>query len=164
MGSAIVIVGVNDASEGLPYNDGTDKYAGSPDANPGGSPTDESDLWTNDGNYADEFAGGSGQEDDPYLISTPEQLARLAYLIDSTTSSSYRYLHYKQTADIDLDGYYWLPIGLFDSSSSYCFSGFYDGGGYKITNMKFKSGSYKGLFGYIDGNGIIENIKGGGQK
>ena len=52
MGSAIVIVGVNDASEGLPYNDGTDKYAGSPDASFGDSPTDESDLWTNDGNYA----------------------------------------------------------------------------------------------------------------
>ena len=54
------------------------------------APTND-DLWTDSGNYADSFAGGTGTEEDPYQIAAAEQLAYLAYLInDSTTNSAYK--------------------------------------------------------------------------
>ena len=103
-------------------------------------------LWTE--NYAQSFAGGDGSEGNPYRISTPEQLARLAYLINnSSTNSNYRTKHYIQTADIDLNGHYWVPIG----TSNYYFSGIYDGGGFTISGMcsplELENG--QGLFGYV---------------
>ena len=39
------------------------------------APTNDG-YWTDSGNYATSFAGGSGTESDPYLIETPQQLAR----------------------------------------------------------------------------------------
>ena len=39
------------------------------------APTND-EYWTDSGNYATSFAGGSGTESDPYLIETPQQLAR----------------------------------------------------------------------------------------
>ena len=111
------------------------------------APTND-DLWTDSGNYADSFAGGTGTEEDPYQIATAEQLAYLAHLIndDSSTNSTYRSLYYVQTADIDLLLHYWEPIGY---SSSRYFCGEYDGGDYTISNLCTESGNYKGLFGYI---------------
>lgn len=57
---------------------------------------------------ANSYAGGKGTKASPYLISTPQQLARVAKI--------HRYgggknIYYKLTANIDLSGYDWLPIG-----------------------------------------------------
>ena len=97
-----------------------------------------SDLWT-DGHYATAFdnegeAGIDGTtEEKAYEIRTAEQLALLAYRINtSSTNSTYKSLYYVQTADIDLSLYYWQPIGY---SSAYCFAGNYDGGGFEISGM-----------------------------
>ena len=111
-----------------------------------------SGYWTDSGNYATSFAGGTGIESDPYLISTPQQLARLAYLINGSSSSSYRSLYYEQTADLDMSAYWWDAIG----TSSHYFSGYYDGGGHTISGLYTEAGttstySYQGLFGYIEG-------------
>ena len=118
------------------------------------APTTTSGSWITSGRYADSFAGGSGTEDDPYLIATAAQLARLAYLIYSsnTNNSTYRALYYLQTADINLNRYYWYPIGVSASVSRY-FSGVYDGDGYTISNM-FVNYSYDncGMFGAIGFN------------
>ena len=46
-------------------------------------------LWTDSGNYATAFAGGSGTEASPYQIANGAQLARLAYLLNSSEASSY---------------------------------------------------------------------------
>ena len=117
---------------------------------------DNTDLWTDSGNYATSFAGGSGQEDDPYQIATAEELAYLAYLINGSSSSSWRSLYYEQTADIDLSAHYWDAIGY---SSSRYFAGYYDGGGYIISNLftpqsKVNTSlyNYQGLFGYVRGS------------
>ena len=65
-----------------------------------------SDLWT-DGHYASAFdneneAGIDGStEEKAYEIRTAEQLARLAYLVNSSLSTTYRSKYYKQTANID---------------------------------------------------------------
>ena len=113
-------------------------------------PNDIEHYWTNEGNYADSFAGGSGTESDPYKIATPKQLARLAYLINSSsTNSTYKSLYYVQTANLDMSEYWWESIGY---SSSYYFSGHYDGGGYTISGLYTENGySNQGLFGYVRG-------------
>ena len=113
-----------------------------------------SGYWTDAGNYATSFAGGSGTESDPYLISTPQQLARLAYLINGSSSSSYRSLYYEQTTNLNMSAYWWDAIGY---SSSYYFSGKYNGGGFTIAGLYTEAGttsdySYQGLFGYVEGS------------
>ncbi len=110
-----------------------------------------SGYWTDAGNYADNFAGGSGTSTDPYLISTPQQLARLAYLINGSSSSSYRSLYYEQTTNLNMSAYWWDAIGY---STSYYFSGKYNGGGFTIAGLYTEAGttsdySYQGLFGYV---------------
>ncbi len=116
------------------------------------APTYTDYYWTDEGNYATSFAGGSGTESDPYLISTAAQLAYLAYRVNFN-SQTYSDTYFKQTANIDLSAYYWDAIGY---SSSYYFRGHYDGGGYTISGLYTQSGSddnysYQGLFGYVYG-------------
>ena len=120
------------------------------------APTNDG-YWTDSGNYATSFAGGSGTESDPYLISTPQQLAYLSYLINtSSTNSTYRALYYEQTANLNMSAYWWDAIGY---SSTYSFRGCYDGGGYTISGLYTEAGttsdySYQGLFGYAIGGEI----------
>lgn len=83
---------------------------------------------------ASNYAGGTGTEADPYLIETPEQLAKLA--VDATGKDDnigknlLEGIYFKQTDDIDLQGHK-LSIGL----NGY-FSGIYDGNGYFISGFK----------------------------
>ena len=52
-------------------------------------------IWTDQA--ADSFAGGSGSKDDPYLIATAEQLAKLAK--DVNGGETYAGQYFKLTAD-----------------------------------------------------------------
>ncbi len=134
-------------------------------------PNNTDGWWIDDGRRGDSFAGGTGTEDDPYLISTAAELAGLSYLVYSGTTDS-RYSQYisgdyyftgayfKQTANIDLSDYYWQPIGInYDRSGStlrHYFAGNYDGGGYTVSGIYTPEGtgnaySYQGLFGYVYG-------------
>ncbi|MDR2360228.1 MAG: hypothetical protein LBD85_02970, partial [Oscillospiraceae bacterium] len=63
---------------------------------------------------------------------------------------------YHLTADIDLSGTDWVPIG---SSSSRAFTGVFDGQGHKISNLTITGDDYEynGLFGYVE-NATIKNI------
>ena len=88
-----------------------------PDSNVSKSAPTNDDLWTDRGNYATSFAGGDWQsEATAYQIATAEQLARLAYLINSSSNSTYNDLYYVQTANIDLSLHYWDSIGNYGSS------------------------------------------------
>jgi len=60
--------------------------------------------------------------------------------------------NYKLTADIDMSGVTWTPIG---SSSEY-FYGTFDGGGYAIKNLTTTSSA--GLFTYIGNTALITNV------
>ena len=125
------------------------------------APTITSGTWTTSGRYADSFAGGDGSSTNPYQIATAAQLARLAYLINSSSSNStYCSLYYEQTADIDLSRYYWDPIGTEVSAGSgsyyvYSFEGSYNGNGYTISNLFSRTRS--GLF-YCISDSIINNV------
>ena len=112
-------------------------------------PTDTSEFWTDSGNY-DTSWSGSGTESSPYLISTEEELAGLAYSVNNGTTYSGSY--FKQTADLDMSEFWWKPIG----NSSNRFSGNYDGAGHAISGLNTplissSTYSYQGLFGYVYG-------------
>jgi len=101
-----------------------------------------------------EFAYGNGTPENPYQIQTVEQLNSIRGKLDA---------HYLQTADIDLGGVEWCPIGQMGAASdsgSTEFSGSYDGNGYKISNLtisKFDADNVCiGLFAIS--NGIIKNV------
>lgn len=92
------------------------------------------------------LSGGSGTQDDPWLISTAADLKALADYINSGKAAdcdadadvcggigNFHGYYFKQTADIDLQGAAWDPIGYSDESGFY-FSGHYDGGNHVIRN------------------------------
>lgn len=111
---------------------------------------------------------GDGTESSPWLIADKEDLVNLASFINSGQAADidadaagggsgvagnfYGY-YFKQTADIDLKGVNWEPIGY--SGSGLYFAGNYDGGNHLITNVScsgkndddgFATG---GIFGWV---------------
>ena len=99
----------------------------------------------------DGFAGGSGTEKDPFLISTPEQLAYLAKRVNAGTLAT---VHIKISNDIDLAGKEWTPIG----TRQHPFSGILDGGDNVIYNLTIAtSQDRQGLFGVVS-RGTLENL------
>ena len=99
------------------------------------------------------FSGGEGIAMEPYQIATPDDLVQLAaFLADDGKYASFAGKYYVQTADIDMDGKEFVPIGL---TSAKPFTGNYDGKGYKISNLAAGGASSdnpaSGVFGYADG-------------
>ena len=118
---------------------------------PGGESVLNADVW--DGTVATGFASGSGISDDPYLISTSAQLAYLAQQVNGGTSYEGKY--FRQTANFDLAGKKWTPIGAGNSKP---FKGKFDGNNHEIFGLKVETDWYAGLFGSIY-SGSIKNIK-----
>ncbi|WP_051533695.1 GLUG motif-containing protein [Desulfitibacter alkalitolerans] len=101
-----------------------------------------------------EFAGGSGTEADPWLISTPEHLNNIRNYLSQEHADKY----FKQTADISLENWgEWVPIGVDEGTQM--FAGNYNGQGYIISNLfiDLPETNYVGLFGSI-GEAKLENI------
>lgn len=112
-----------------------------------------------DGIPATAFAGGTGTEADPHLISNAAELKRMSDLFNGT-SKDYREKFFKLTADIDYGNCEWEPIGHKDG---YSLKGGFDGAGHVIRNIKItKPYAEVGFFGYIYGAEVkdlgIENI------
>lgn len=91
--------------------------------------------------YADSYAGGSGTKNDPYLISNDKELAKLARDVNNgNTSQAFLGKYFKLTADIDLSGGIWMPIGKYynynnGNGNNRLFFGKFDGNGHVIKNM-----------------------------
>lgn len=88
------------------------------------------------------FAGGSGTEADPYLISDEAQLRYLSASVNEDVD--WKGVYFKQTNDIALTGGDWQPIGWGLNGDvngkktqigAYPFRGNYDGGDYTITGL-----------------------------
>ena len=76
------------------------------------------------------YSGGSGTEDNPWIISSADDLKTLADTVNN--GEQYTGTYFLQAEDIDLSNVAWEPIGYTDSD--YYFSGHYDGGDYIISN------------------------------
>ena len=116
------------------------------------SPTNDT-LWTANVNNLDTSFSGSGRSSSPYLISSAQELAGLAYNVNN--GNDYSGVYFRQTVNVDLSAYWWDPIG---NSSTIFFSGYYDGNNYTISGLFTQSdGDYKGLIGNMRDGGI-ENV------
>ena len=123
-------------------------------------------IW--DGSIATGFAGGSGTEEDPYLISDGSELAYLAQEVRG--SNNFRGVYFKLTNDIylnDTSGWEswgdgasptntWTAIGLRPTG----FYGCFDGNGYAVRGIYInaREKDYQGLFGHIGESSIIANL------
>lgn len=85
---------------------------------------------------------GEGTEKNPYLISTKEELVwaknSVNYFSEEGSANGYENkstAHFKLTADIDLEGNEWEPMG----NDIVPFRGHFDGNGYTIKNFRITS-------------------------
>jgi hypothetical protein len=95
------------------------------------------------------FAVGDGTPQSPYEVGTLAELANVA-------SSSGDGVYFKQTADLDLTGLNFAPLG---TQANY-FTGNYDGAGHTVKGILADSVG-EGLFGYVGGGTertVIENL------
>lgn len=94
---------------------------------------------------------GSGTKADPYLIGTG---AELAWFADQVKNGKVT-LCAQLTAEIDLNGHPWTPIG----TASEDYQGNFDGGNSTVNGLCVSGVNYAGLFGVIGKSGIVERLK-----
>ncbi|MDR1121753.1 MAG: hypothetical protein LBM08_12655 [Dysgonamonadaceae bacterium] len=98
-----------------------------------------------------DFSAGDGTEGNPYQIATRADLNAIRDYVGASNTDKY----FLQVADIDLSASNWTSIGTGSNTSA--FQGKFNGGGYKIQNLKTTS-QYGGLFAAVSGGAIIENV------
>jgi hypothetical protein len=108
------------------------------------------------------FSGGSGEPNDPFLISTAEQLNSIGHNPRLMTC------HFKLVDDLDLTGFRFYPIGD-DWRYRYSYAGVFDGNGHRISHLttKGEGGEAVGMFCWLAGEvknlGVADvNITGSG--
>ena len=105
-----------------------------------------------------QFSGGSGIEDDPYIITTETQLAQLATYVNAGTAPyANEGVYYKLGNNITLSEN-WTPIG---NAANRIFMGVFDGNDKVISNLNYTDSDltdYMGLFGIIGNTGIVKNL------
>jgi hypothetical protein len=103
-------------------------------------------LWEN-------FSGGNGQPNDPYLIYTAEQLNTIGLI------PSFLNKHFRLMADIDLSSFTGTSFNIIGNDVYHSFTGVFDGNGHTISNFSYTSTgtSHIGLFGYVDD--LVSEIK-----
>ena len=124
------------------------------------------------------YSGGSGTQDDPWLISSVEDLQTLASTINDGKAAefdadctdtgdgipgNYHGYYFKQKTDLDLSSIEnWDPIGYSGGQNLY-FAGHYDGDGHTISNAKStgknddEGFATAGIFGWV-AFGSVKNL------
>lgn len=108
------------------------------------------------------FESGAGTKEDPYVITTADQL--IAFGASLNSKIDYNQIYLCLGGDIDISGSDWEPLG----GSDYLFQGVFDGKGYKIIGLTEGSGEnarivqgddcYFGLFGVLGEYAVIKNL------
>ena len=146
---------ISDGIDGVPDDSNDKEEKTTSDVNMFGTPENEVALM----NGTVPFAGGSGTEEDPYQVSTPEQLNEVRNNLDK---------YFIQINDIDMseatseggiywnDGKGWEPIG----TNSDRFRGVYNGNKHCIEGLNINdfTDNTAGLFGYAAAGAILECI------
>lgn len=104
---------------------------------------------------------GKGTADDPYRISTVEELTEFRIKVNSViTNQAYKSYHYQLMNDIVMpEDLNWTPVGNF----SYKFEGVFNGNGFAIKNLRIGSlssyynGNFVGFFGNLK-NATVKNL------
>ena len=114
--------------------------------------------WTDGGGEsgAAEDLGYSIQNDGSYMVYNAKGLMNIAKLVNGGKTD----INITLTADIDLTGKNWTPIGT-DYDNAY--TGTFDGGGHTITGLTITTNDqYAGLFGYLgnfnNGAATVKNV------
>ena len=92
------------------------------------------------------------ESDGSYTVTSADGLMNIAELVNGGKTD----INITLTADIDLTGKDWTPIGT-DYDNSY--KGTFDGGGHTITGLTFTTNDeYAGLFGWLNRAGTVKNV------
>ncbi len=120
-------------------------------------------VWVSDEVDASIFASGDGSEENPFIISTADQLRAFASSMNDKIDYTGKYI--KLGDDIDVSGKEWTPIG----GSDYLFNGTFDGAGHSISGMSLGSADnaakldseniYIGLFGVLGPTSVVKDVK-----
>lgn len=107
---------------------------------------------------------GSGTAEAPYLIACPENLIYLSNVLNAAeTYANYKDKHYLQTADIDMAGIDFEPVGKLLAQP---FEGVYDGGSHAIANLSAagtdSDNPASGVFGYAQ-NATVSHLSVSGR-
>lgn len=106
-----------------------------------------------DGTVADGFAGGTGTQADPYLISNGEELAYLSAQVAS--GNAFAGKHVTLAANLDMGNVAFTPIG----SDARRFAGSFDGAYHTIDNLLVsQTTDYAGLFGCLDTGAAVRRL------
>lgn len=118
-----------------------------------------SSAW--DGQASD--TGWYSADETSFSIGTPAQLAGLAELVNSDYDFAGKTV--TLTADIDLGGHEWTPIGRLGTVSieagttgTSSFKGTFDGGGNKISGLVVTNARLAGLFGAVNGGTVTDLV------
>ena len=89
-----------------------------------------------------------------YTVTSAEGLKNIAKLVNEQWNLG---INITLTADIDLSGIDWTPIGI---DYNHLYTGTFNGGGHTITGLTVTgSNEYTGLFGRIGSGGKVMNVK-----
>ena len=107
------------------------------------------------------FAGGSGTADAPWQIASVDQLAYLVATVNDGSKSGYMGAYFALTADLDMTGVDWTPIGNMNDMENHTtlFLGSFDGQDHTVSNLTYKNDQFivgAGLFGISVGE--IKNV------
>ena len=106
------------------------------------------------------FFTGEGTAESPYLLSGADDLERFSSAINSDTTGAYTKAYYKLTADINLNGAEWMPVGYYAAETEYstAFQGVFDGDGHTVSGFVISENCvYAGFFGLVY-NGTVKNL------
>ena len=94
------------------------------------------------------FSGGTGEPNDPYLISKVEDLNRIGH------NPRLMKCHFKLVADLDLTGFHFYPIGGADCP----YGGVFDGNGHTISHVTINGEGFLGVFGYLAPGARVKDL------
>ena len=110
-------------------------------------------VYANKEKYTNEPTGtlfalsGHGLSDDPFLVNNIDDWNKVAEFCNKD-GNKITAIHFLQTADFDLTGVDWKPIG---DTHNHRFDGYYDGGGHTIRNGNIQIDGFAGIFGEVSG-------------